>query len=81
MERHKITAERAFEVLTTASQESDVKLVEVARRVVDTGTSPSGRPRAAGAETDRAAFRPRARHAAESCRTGIPARMGACVPW
>jgi GAF domain-containing protein len=40
MERHKITAERAFEVLATASQESNIKLVEVAGRVVDTGAGP-----------------------------------------
>jgi GAF domain-containing protein len=40
MERHKITAERAFDVLVTASQESNTKLIEVARRVVDTGASP-----------------------------------------
>lgn len=40
MERHKITAEKAFEVLVTASQEGNTRLVEVARRVVDTGVSP-----------------------------------------
>jgi GAF domain-containing protein len=40
MERHKITAERAFDVLVTASQESNIKLVEVAGRVVETGTGP-----------------------------------------
>jgi hypothetical protein len=67
-------------VLTTASQESNVKLVEVARRVVDTGTSPvvdrvQPVPRRIGQHSDPA------RHAAESCRTGRPARMGACVPW
>jgi GAF domain-containing protein len=40
MERHKITAARAFEVLVTASQESNTKLVEIAGRVVETGTGP-----------------------------------------
>jgi transcriptional regulator with GAF, ATPase, and Fis domain len=40
MERHKITAERAFEVLVTASQEGNIRLVEVARRVVETGVTP-----------------------------------------
>jgi GAF domain-containing protein len=40
MERHKITADRAFEVLVTASQQSNTKLVEMARRVVETGMSP-----------------------------------------
>ena len=40
MERHKITAERAFGVLVTASQQSNLKLVEVAARVVDTGVTP-----------------------------------------
>ncbi len=40
MERYRITAGRAFEVLATASQQSNTKLVEVARRVVDTGVTP-----------------------------------------
>jgi transcriptional regulator with GAF, ATPase, and Fis domain len=40
MERHKITAEKAFEVLVTASQEGNTRLVEVARRVVETGVTP-----------------------------------------
>jgi GAF domain-containing protein len=40
MERYKITAERAFDVLATTSQQSNVKLVELARRVVDTGVTP-----------------------------------------
>lgn len=40
MERHRITAARAFDVLATASQESNVKLIEVARRVVETGVDP-----------------------------------------
>jgi len=41
MERHKITADRAFEVLATASQENNVKLLEIARRVVGTGEGPA----------------------------------------
>jgi GAF domain-containing protein len=40
MERHKITADRAFEALVTASQQSNTKLVEIARRVAETGISP-----------------------------------------
>ena len=40
MERHKITAARAFEVLANASQRNNTKLIDVARRVVDTGVSP-----------------------------------------
>jgi GAF domain-containing protein len=45
MERHKMTADRAFEVLATASQQSNTKLIEIARRLVETGVSPShGRP-------------------------------------
>jgi transcriptional regulator with GAF, ATPase, and Fis domain len=43
MERHRITADRAFEVLVTASQERNVKLIEVARRVVETGAEPHAR--------------------------------------
>jgi AmiR/NasT family two-component response regulator len=39
-ERHTSTAERAFGVLVSASQQSNVTLVEVARRVIDTGVSP-----------------------------------------
>jgi GAF domain-containing protein len=40
MERHKVTADRAFEVLVATSQASNTKLVEIARRVVETGISP-----------------------------------------
>ncbi|MGY1834942.1 GAF and ANTAR domain-containing protein [Blastococcus sp. SYSU DS0510] len=42
MERHKITADRAFEVLVATSQASNTKLVEIARRVIETGVSPPG---------------------------------------
>jgi hypothetical protein len=45
MERHRITADRAFAVLSAASQESNVRLVEVARRLVDTGEDPRQRRR------------------------------------
>lgn len=38
MERHKITADQAFDQLRTASQQSNRKLVEVADTVVTTGT-------------------------------------------
>jgi len=40
MERHKITAEAAFDVLVAASQDGNTRLVEVARRVVETGVTP-----------------------------------------
>jgi hypothetical protein len=39
-ERHETTAERALEVLVTASQQSNPTLVGVAGRIVDTGVSP-----------------------------------------
>jgi GAF domain-containing protein len=45
MERHKITADRAFEVLVGASQEGNTRLVEVARRIVETGVTPPTAPR------------------------------------
>jgi AmiR/NasT family two-component response regulator len=37
MERHKLSADEAFSVLSRASQESNIKLREIARRVADTG--------------------------------------------
>ncbi len=37
MERYRLTAEQAFNVLTRASQESNTKLREVARRLTETG--------------------------------------------
>lgn len=40
MERHKITAERAFGLLVGASQSANTKLVEIARQVVETGLDP-----------------------------------------
>ncbi len=40
MERFKLTADQAFDVLNRASQESNVKLREVARRLVETGETP-----------------------------------------
>jgi hypothetical protein len=43
MERERITAEHAFDVLRHASQDLNVKLRDVAQRVVDTGEDP--RPR------------------------------------
>lgn len=50
MERERITADDAFDVLRRASQELNVKLRDVAQRLVDTGEDP--RSRAAG-EADR----------------------------
>ena len=40
MERHKLSAEEAFSVLSRASQEANTKLRAVARRVVETGAEP-----------------------------------------
>jgi GAF domain-containing protein len=40
MERHKIPAGTAFDVLVAASQEGNTRLVEVARRIVETGITP-----------------------------------------
>jgi transcriptional regulator with GAF, ATPase, and Fis domain len=40
MERHKISADEAFATLVKASQDSNIKLREIARRVVETGESP-----------------------------------------
>jgi hypothetical protein len=40
MERERITAEQAFDVLRVASQRLNVKLFEVAHRLVETGESP-----------------------------------------
>ncbi|WP_445444445.1 ANTAR domain-containing protein [Clavibacter sp. km3a] len=41
MERFSLDADRAFQVLRRHSQDGNVKLVEVARRVVETGALPS----------------------------------------
>ncbi|GLY78552.1 GAF and ANTAR domain-containing protein [Actinoallomurus iriomotensis] len=40
MERHKLSTDQAFALLSRASQERNVKLREIARRVVETGESP-----------------------------------------
>jgi AmiR/NasT family two-component response regulator len=40
MERFKVTAEQAFAVLTRVSQQSNVKLRDVAQRLIDTGEIP-----------------------------------------
>lgn len=40
IERHRILSEEAFEVLRRASQDHNVKLREVARRVIETGAEP-----------------------------------------
>lgn len=40
IERHRIVSEEAFDVLRRASQDHNVKLREVARRVIDTGSEP-----------------------------------------
>ena len=40
MERYKMTAEQAFAVLSRISQQSNVKLRDVAQRLIDTGETP-----------------------------------------
>lgn len=42
MERERISADRAFDILRRASQDLNVKLRDVAQRLVDTGEDPSG---------------------------------------
>src|SRR3712207_7975 len=42
MERYKVTAEQAFAVLSRVSQQSNVKLRDVAQLLVDTGETPGG---------------------------------------
>ena len=41
MERFKLTAEQAFTVLSRVSQQSNVKLRDVAQRLIDTGETPA----------------------------------------
>jgi GAF domain-containing protein len=41
MERHKLSTDEAFSVLSRASQESNTKLRDVARRVAETGEDPA----------------------------------------
>lgn len=45
IERFKITPDQAFKLLTRLSQDSNVKLHEVARRLVETGEVPPHQPR------------------------------------
>ena len=40
IERHRIVPGEAFDVLRRASQDHNVKLREIARRVIDTGAEP-----------------------------------------
>jgi GAF domain-containing protein len=44
MERHKLTADQAFDVLARASQVLNRKLVDIAVELTDTGAVPQGRP-------------------------------------
>lgn len=41
MERHRLTAEQAFAALVRSSQDRNVKLHEIARRLVETGVLPA----------------------------------------
>lgn len=43
MERHRVTAEQAFDVLSQSSQDFNTKLRDVARRVIETGEQPPKR--------------------------------------
>jgi hypothetical protein len=45
MERHRLTADQAFGVLTRVSQELNRKLSDVARELTDTGALPEGEAR------------------------------------
>ena len=51
MERERITADQAFDVLRRASQHLNVKLREVAQNLVDTGEAPATRAKGTGAPT------------------------------
>ena len=42
MERYKMTAEQSFEVLRRVSQDGNIKVREVAQRLIDTGEIPGG---------------------------------------
>ena len=44
MERHKLTAQQAFDVLARASQETNRKLVDIAVELTDTGALPAASP-------------------------------------
>jgi GAF domain-containing protein len=48
IERERITADQAFDILRRASQHLNLKLREVAQTLVDTGEDPGRRPPAAG---------------------------------
>ena len=45
MERHKLTADQAFDVLARVSQELNRKLVDIARELAETGAVPGDRRR------------------------------------
>jgi AmiR/NasT family two-component response regulator len=50
MERERITADQAFDILRKASQHLNIKLRDVAQNLVDTGESPdTGPPESSGA--------------------------------
>lgn len=51
MERERITADQAFDILRRASQHLNVKLRDVAQRLVDTGEGPTSAPPAGPATT------------------------------
>jgi GAF domain-containing protein len=46
MERHRLTADQAFDVLSRASQELNRRVVDIALEVTDTGAVPERRPHA-----------------------------------
>ena len=43
MERERVTADQAFDVLRRASQRLNIKLRDVAQTLIDTGEDPAGR--------------------------------------
>lgn len=63
-ERHKLTAEEAFSVLRRASQDTNIKLRDVARRVNETGESPAEQDQPTSEETRNA----------QPTGNGLPAR-------
>jgi ANTAR domain/GAF domain len=51
MERERITADQAFDILRRASQHLNIKLRDVAQRLVETGEGPRRRPSPGGSTT------------------------------
>ena len=69
MERYKMTAERASAVLSRVSQDTNVKLRDVAQRLIDTGETPAG---SSGCNVGRPGGRPLDRRAWVTRAAGLP---------